>query len=136
MENKLALKNQAISLFDDFFFNDFFDNNWIKRIETNYYQDSVHSFFDEENNQMVITVEAPGFSKEEIEVDTDGTGLSIKGELKNEELKKRIGEKNFSYKIKKIGIDPKSIQAKLKDGILEVRYKSQESKSQKRIEIQ
>jgi HSP20 family molecular chaperone IbpA len=136
MENKLALRNQGISLFDDFFFNDFFNNNWLKKIDWDYSAEPAHYFFDEENKQMVITVQAPGFSKEDIQIDIDATGITIEGELKNEELKKRIGEKKFSYKMRKFGIDSKSVEAKLQDGILEIKFKSQESKTQKRITIQ
>ena len=136
MENKLALRNQGMSLFDDFFFNDFFNNNWLKKIDWDYSTEPAHYFFDEENKQMIITVQAPGFSKEDIQIDIDATGITIEGELKNEELKKRIGEKKFSYKMRKFGIDSKSVEAKLQDGILEIKFKSQESKTQKRIAIQ
>ena len=136
MENKLALRNQGgLSLFNDPFFSNFFGNSLFKNLAWDYVQEPAHYFYDEDSKQTVITVQAPGFAKEDIQIDVDATGISISGELNNEELKKRIGDKAFSYKMKRFGIDSKSVEAKLQDGILEIRFKTQESKTQKRIEI-
>ena len=131
--NKLALRNHAgLSLLDDFF-TDFWDIGW--NIRREYDQEPAHYFYDEKSKEHTITIPAPGFSRDNIQIEVDGTGIKIEGELKNEELQKRIGNKKFSYHMMKLGVDPKSVEAQLTDGILEIKLKTQESKTTKKIEI-
>jgi HSP20 family molecular chaperone IbpA len=131
----LALRNSSgLGLIDDFF-SDFFNDRWNLKRNIDSYQDPAHYFFDEKTKEYVITVQAPGFSKKEINIEVDAGGISIEGELQDEELKRRIGNKSFSYKMRKPGIDENSINANLENGILEVRFKPSDKKDLKKIEI-
>jgi len=130
--NNLAIKSRLPFNRIEEFFNDFFD--WDLKASS-YYQEPANYFFDEETKEYVINVQAPGFKREEIEIETDPTGISINGEIKDEDVKKRIGSKRFSYKMKRLGIDSESVQASLENGILEIRLKIAENKETKKIPI-
>ena len=94
-------------------------------------QEPAHYFFDKEANEYVITVPAPGYLKEDIDIEVVEKGLAIKGELKDEKLKERLGERIFSYILERPGIKSKNITASLENGILEIRVKKEEVKKQK-----
>lgn len=122
------------SLFNGIF-NDFFNDSWLtyKEIEN---QDPANYYLDDETGEYVINAQIPGFAKEEINIEVDENGLKFSGELKNDDIKKKIGNKKFSYLMKVKNIDDKSIDASLENGILEIRFKKKENKKiLKKIEI-
>jgi HSP20 family protein len=93
----------------------------------------------ETQDEYVFKLEVPGLTKEDIKIELKDSTLSISGERKEEtEVKKedyhRIEScsgkfyRNFSLPR---NIDPKKVNAKMKDGILELRIsKSEEAKPQ------
>lgn len=123
-------------IFGSNFLDSFFDNNyWLNRNLDSYEQGMASSYFDDEKKEHCIVVQVPGFKKEDIEIEVNHQGISLKGEIKDESIKKRIGSKKFHYEMKKYGIDSKSVNAELKDGILNVKFKIEKEKNSRTIEI-
>jgi len=112
-------------------FEDFFTDNWFSQ-----YQKPAHMEWDESGEKGTITIEAPGFSKEDIKIESDSSGLSITGEVKNESLKNRLTQSTFSYLLKRSDLDTKNIDARLENGILEIGIKKAKNKLSRVIEIQ
>lgn len=82
----------------------------------------------ETKDSYIIKADVPGFTKEQIEIDAQGSTLSVKGnyvkadEKKDEHhhVKERV-ESSFSRSVQlPISISAEKIKASLKDGILEV----------------
>jgi HSP20 family protein len=90
--------------------------------------------YDEEKGEYSIFVEAPGFSKDEINVELENGRIVIDGEIKNEEVKNKIGAKSFRFVEYQRDIDKKSLNASLKDGILTITFKLSTTPS-KKVEI-
>lgn len=133
----LALKNSVTkpTLFNDLF-DSFFDNNfWLNRNLNEYSYEPATYNYDEKNKEHLITVQTPGFKKDDIQIEVDNKGIILKGEIKNEDIKKRVGQKKFNYEMKKTGIDSKTVEASLDDGILLIKFKTEKEKSAKKIEI-
>lgn len=125
-----TIKNSKPALFNDLF--DVFDNNfWLNRNFSDYHHTPASYNYDEETKDHVITVQAPGFKKEDINIEVDNRGITLKGEIND----KRIGEKKFHYEMKKFGIDSKTVDASLEDGILSIKFKTEKEKSSKKIAI-
>lgn len=131
MDKFLCKRNNGLGLIEDFF-TDFLNDGWQER---SFFQDAAHYFIDEKTKEVVIIAQAPGFTKEDISIEVDATGITITGEITNEETKKKLGEKKFSYKMRKLGIDAKTVDANLSNGILEIRLKNPETKDSKKIPI-
>lgn len=92
--------------------------------------------FDEKTREHNITVQAPGFKKEDIKIEVDNQGISLSGEIKDESIKGRVSQQKFSYFLRKPGINDDTVDAKLEDGILSVKFKTEkEKKTSKTIEI-
>lgn len=89
--------------------------------------------YDSDTKEHVITIQAPGFKKEEIKIEVTNRGITFTGEIKDE--KRKTARKKFSYASGKTGIDPNSVDAKLEDGILTVKFKTDQEKNSKIIEI-
>jgi HSP20 family molecular chaperone IbpA len=123
------------SIFDEDFFNfdSIFDRFWLDH--RNHYPERAKYYYDEEKKEHVILAQAAGFKKDDIEVEVDDTGIYLNGNIK-EENKNRFGERKFSYRLGKPGIDTKTVDAVLEDGILTIKFKTKEEKISKKIEIQ
>jgi len=117
------------SLFESIFSDDWFFN-------TEMSQKPAFMEWNESGDEASIAIEAPGFSKENIKIESDSRGLVISGELTDENTKKRVSQKSFSYILRRSDLDPKSVQAKLENGILEIQVKKEKDKKSKIIEIQ
>ena len=98
----------------------------------------------ETKDDYVFKLEVPGLTKEDIKIELKDSTLSISGERKEEnEVKKedfhRIEScsgkfcRNFSLPR---NIDPKKVNAKMKDGILELRIAKAEEAKPKSIPIE
>ena len=116
------------SIFDDYLVDSLLE-------ETNLYQNKADFYWDEEKQEYSIYIEAPGFSKEDIKIEYDSKGLNISGELKNEGITKRFGKRKISYIFSNDEIDPETIVAELKDGILFLTMKKLKDKKTKFINI-
>lgn len=128
--NKLSLwnsRNIGNTLFDGFF--DSFNFNPLIS------QKEAFSEWSEDGNELCISIEAPGFSKEDIKIESSLDGIKITGEIKNEELKRKISTSKFSYILERNDIDGDSIEAKLDSGILEIKLRKIREKESKIIEI-
>ena len=112
-------------------FDDFFTDNWF-----NSYQKPAYMEWDEEGNNGTIVIEAPGFSKEDIKIESDSDGLAITGEVKDEAMKNRLRQASFSYILRRSDLDTKNVDAKLENGILTIGVKKAKDKLSRVIEIQ
>ncbi|MGC8587026.1 MAG: Hsp20/alpha crystallin family protein [Candidatus Micrarchaeia archaeon] len=85
----------------------------------------------DEGNAIRIKAEMPGIQKGDIKLNVTKSSVSIRAESKNEEEKKG---KNYYYSERRssgyyrsidlpVDIDPKSVKAKLENGILEITAK-------------
>lgn len=80
-------------------------------------------FLDDENSEIVFSVDLPGFTKEEIEIDLFGEKLVIKAENK-----KRKFEKTYLLNVISMGIGKKYImnskhaKPSYINGVLEIRF--------------
>jgi len=97
----------------------------------------------ETKDAYVFKVDLPGFKKEEINVEFTGDTLIMRGERKQEEetkneschrLERSYGLFERSFTIPK-NIDPKKIEAELKDGILQLTIPKVEEAKTKAIAI-
>jgi len=97
----------------------------------------------ETKDSYVFKVEIPGIKKDDIEVDLKENILSIRGEKREDkEVKKEnyhrvesfYGSFSRSFTIPK-DIDPKKIEASLKDGILELKIGKADEVKAKKINI-
>lgn len=111
---------------------DFLDSFWGETIT---YSENAKYKYDDEAKEHIVVVEAPGFTKDDIEIEVDNKGMNLKGEIKSEEIKEKISKDKFSYLLKKSQIDSKTVKATLENGILEVKFKTEKEKSTKKIEI-
>ena len=114
------------SLFDELFDDVFFSYN----------QSPASMEWDEDGNKGTITIEAPGFSRDDIKIESDSKGITITGEISDENSKKRLSRSSFSYVLKRTDLDPKGTSAKLNDGILSIEVSKEKDKKAKVIEIQ
>jgi HSP20 family molecular chaperone IbpA len=127
--NGLALRNRnrgISSIFDDFLTDNWFSN----------YQSPAIMDWDEEGNNGVITIEAPGFTKDDVKIETNSDGIVITGELKDESLKNRLKQCSFSYILRRSDLDPKNIEAKLENGVLTIGVSKSKDKVSRLIPIQ
>lgn len=128
--NGLALRNRnrggIPSLFDDFLTDNWFSN----------YQSPAIMEWDEEGNKGVITIEAPGFTKDDIKIESSSDGIVITGEISDDSLKNRLRQASFSYILKRSDIDPKNVDAKLENGILTIGVNKAKDKVSRVIQIQ
>lgn len=97
----------------------------------------------ETKDAYVFKVDLPGFKKEDIKVEFTGDTLVMRGERKQEEevkgenchrLERSYGLFERSFTIPK-NIDPKKIEAELKDGILKLTVPKVEEAKTKAIPI-
>ena len=122
----LALRGREIpSIFEDFF-----SDNWYSNFQRPAYME-----WDEDGNKGTITVEAPGFSKDDIKVESTSKGITITGEITDESVKNRLTQSKFSYILRRSDLSGK-IDAKLENGILTIGVEKAKDKKSKVIEIQ
>lgn len=113
----------------------------ISSIFENFFNDSDFSIYQKpaliewEDDKGTIVIEAPGFSKNEIKVEANTDGISIKGEISDDKIKNRLSKSNFSYILKRTDIDLQNIDAKLENGILIIVIQKSKDKESKIIEI-
>jgi len=91
--------------------------------------------YDEKGKEHVLTIQAAGFKKENINIEINSKGLEIKGEITNEKLKENVCRNKFHYILHKNDVDSDSIEASLEDGLLIVKFKTSLEKNTKKVEI-
>jgi HSP20 family protein len=94
--------------------------------------------------EMIVRAEAPGFEPSEVEVQVSGNLLTIKAEKKEErkgqEGNGRYQERRYRTFHRTVtlpaGTDPNTIEARYKNGLLEVHVPKSEESTGKRIPVQ
>lgn len=97
----------------------------------------------ERGNELVVRADLPGISKENLKVEFADGALTIQGERKHEEEKRREGrfhsERSYGSFLRTIplpeGVDPDEAKATFRDGVLEIVMKAPEHERARRIEI-
>jgi HSP20 family protein len=126
--NGLALRNRERGI--PSLFEDFFNDNWFSS-----YQKPALIEWDDSGKEATITIEAPGFSKDDIKIESHSDGLTIVGEIQDEKMKGRLRQANFSYALKRSDIDLKNVDAKLENGILTIGIKKSKDQLSRVIPI-
>ncbi len=99
---------------------------------------------EEKGSEIIVTAELPGMDKKDVKVDVTVDSILIKAGKKEEKEEKK---KNYYYKERRYGgfyrsmslpakINPKSVKAMYKDGVLEIRMKKTATTRKKRTEVQ
>jgi HSP20 family protein len=124
-----------------------FGHRWLPRFRAMEMEDvsPTMDIFEEDGN-VVVKAELPGMKKEDIEVTVTDHTMRISGEKKRED---KIEKKNYYWEERSYGSFARSVQlpsevqtdkveAKFKDGILEVRIpKTEEAKSkEKKVKVE
>ncbi|MBP2675234.1 MAG: Molecular chaperone (small heat shock protein) [Deltaproteobacteria bacterium] len=97
----------------------------------------------ETDQEIVLQVEVPGVSKEQIHVEVDNGTLLLRGERK---IEKEVKEENYHRVERAYGVfqrsfslpdtvDPEKVRAELKDGLLELRLGKRELAKPKQIQV-
>jgi HSP20 family protein len=98
---------------------------------------------EEKDGEVVIKAEAPGFEAKDFDVHVSGNVLTIRAEKKQERKEKRNGgqfeERRFGSFERTVnlppGADPDKVDAKYRNGILEVHIAQSEEAKGKRIPV-
>ena len=97
----------------------------------------------QQDNNLVVSAELPGMTKDDVKVEVTDDGLVIQGERKREHEEKREGyyrsERSYGqfYRVVPLpeGIDPEKAKAQFKDGVLQVEVPLPASAQRKHKEI-
>lgn len=92
----------------------------------------------EEDGDIVISADLPGINKEDISLKADDEGLEItaegSAEVKEENekyIRRERSERRFRRKVQwPVQVDPETVEASYKDGVLEVRAEKDEKEGQ------
>lgn len=96
----------------------------------------------EEDGEIVLTADLPGINKEDISLKADDEGVEItaegSAEVKEENekyIRRERSERRFRRKVQwPFQVDPETVEASYKDGVLEIRAEKEDSEG-KDIEI-
>jgi HSP20 family protein len=94
-------------------------------------------------DRLVLRVEVPGLKRENLDISVDGSSVSLKGEIRHEVEDKEMthyrSERyygSFSRLVElPVEVNPDDVDARLKDGILEVTLPKKEVSKARRVEI-
>jgi HSP20 family protein len=100
----------------------------------------------ETDKEIEITVELPGLERKDVEISLDDDVLTIRGEKKVETEQKddknksyHVSERSFGvfYRVLQLpaGIDPKSVQATMSNGVLKIKIPKPARSEAKKIEV-
>ena len=96
---------------------------------------------EETDDAYVLEAELPGVKREDVSIELVGDELMITGEIREREHKGTVRRRTrrtgrFEYRVGlPAQVDPEQIEAKLKEGILEVRVPKSERAQRRRIEL-
>jgi HSP20 family protein len=97
----------------------------------------------EADNEIVVRAEAPGFEAKEFDIHISGNTLSIQAEHKEEGEEKEEGYRQWHRRYGRFqrsiplstAVDPDKVDAKYRNGILEVHLPRTEPSPRRRIEV-
>ncbi len=127
------------SLMDDFF------NYPLNRLEETFYRDfeNLSANVWEEDNNIFVKMAMPGIKKEDIKISVTGDSINIEGKNKEEteEKEKKYYLKTFqsysysqSFNLPSL-VNPDSVEASFKDGVLTVKMPKAKESQSKQITI-
>lgn len=98
----------------------------------------------ERGNTMVVRAELPGVSKEDVNVEVEDGALTISGERRHEQEESREGyyhsERRYGAFSRSIplpeGVDANQVEAKFRDGVLEITVPKPEGESARRRRVE
>jgi len=117
------MENNLIDKIFNEFYNEFF------KIKNGYY------FYNEKEQEYSIFIEAPGLKKEDFNIEINPHEIKIKGKLSNKEIEKFVNKKEYDYILNIPHINEETVNAKLEDGILMIKFKDDKKSSNKKIVI-
>jgi len=96
---------------------------------------------EETEDAYVVEAEVPGVKREDVNIEVSGNELFISGEIKEREHQgvvrrstRRVGR--FEFRVNQHGeLDPEGVEAKLNDGVLNVRVPKAQRMQRRRIEV-
>ena len=116
--------------------------NEVQNLVTSVFNGSgLRTNIEELESDYIVTVEVPGVSKKDINIDYDDSYLTISVEKKEDNsnkkyLRKEITETSFSRSFYLENVNEDKIKAKLEDGILTIKIeKSKPEVKNKKIKI-
>jgi HSP20 family protein len=97
----------------------------------------------EEGDHYVLRADLPGLSEDDVKVELEDNVLTISGERKSEHEERKDGYYRVERAAGKFsrsltlpeGVDPESVQAHFKNGVLEVRVPKPEERKPRRVAI-
>jgi len=118
-------------------------NRWLEPFDWNFGPRRLWGWEVEDNAQeIVVRAEAPGFEPSEVDVQVSGNLLTIKAEKKEEKSKEGDGhyeERRYRSFHRSVtlppGVDTSKIEARYKNGVLEVHVPKSEQAKGKRIPV-
>lgn len=124
-----------LKLYDSFFNDPFFGLEPAFQTKFTPIYSDLKSKYNAETGEARLWIEAPGFSKDEISIESEGNKIILSGKIKREEVIEKIGVKEFYHVLYQRDLDPESLSAGLKDGILEVQFKTKRTKKLKKVDV-
>src|SRR6201987_2410284 len=97
----------------------------------------------EDGGEFVLRADLPGVSEDGVKIELEDNVLTVSGERRSEHEERKDGY----YRVERAsgsfsrsltlpeGVDPESIRAEFKDGVLEVRIPKPEERKRRRVEI-
>ena len=128
---------KSLELFNDRFFEDFFEGSKKAKLISDVY---------ETNDKIVLEVELPGYKKEMVKASVEDEYLNISASVSDEDFIKQNSNKKFVLKERKIdnisrmyyigkGYNLQNIEAKYENGILTVLLPKEVKNKKRTIEI-
>lgn len=106
----------------------------IDSIEKVNYTRDLNSYVDKNDDGYTIVSEVPGLVEEDLKIELKDGTLTIDAEYKKED-EFSLREGKYSWSCKFVDIDPESIKATLKDGVLKIFIQKNEEAKPKLIKI-
>ncbi|HXC50141.1 MAG TPA: Hsp20/alpha crystallin family protein [Candidatus Limnocylindrales bacterium] len=133
------LHREFDSLLGRFFGN---DNEWLPGVSTGRWVPPLESFLRE--GELVVRLDVPGIAREALDISVEGDRLTVRGERRdsseNAENGRTYREVVYGAFERSISlpwdVDPSTVKAQCKDGVLEITMKAPEKMGAKKIEIQ
>ena len=96
---------------------------------------------EEMDDSYIVEAELPGVKREDVNIEVTGNELSISGEIKERKREGRVRRRTrrigrFQFRVTLPGeLNPEGVDAKLNDGVLNVRVPKAERMQRRRIEV-
>jgi HSP20 family protein len=97
---------------------------------------------EETDDELIVEIDVPGVSKEDVVIDLQDNELIVSGEIRERERSGKLRRQTrrtglFEHRVTLPGdVDPDSVRASLRDGVLTIRCAKQRATHPRRIEIE